>query len=39
MAVFTQEHRIKSKLAYQGHICNLRVDEVQKVITRLPERS
>ncbi len=30
MAVFTQEHRIASRLVYQGKICNLRVDEVEK---------
>ena len=28
--LFTQEHKIASKLVYQGHICNLRVDEVKK---------
>jgi ADP-ribose pyrophosphatase len=30
MTVFTREHRIASKLVYQGQICNLRVDEAQK---------
>ncbi len=28
--LFTREHKIASKLVYQGHICNLRVDEVKK---------
>lgn len=30
MALFTTEHRIASKLVHQGHIFNLRVDEVEK---------
>lgn len=30
MALFTTEHKIASKLVYQGHIFNLRVDEVEK---------
>lgn len=35
--LFTREHKIASKLVYQGHICNLRVDQAKKgehIVTR-----